>query len=158
MDRILIVGFKPFGIIGRILKRNDSELCLKKLKKIYPSYKYLTLPVSDKGLKILHMKLNSYKPDKVFLMGVGDINLRIETKAHNKNFERISELAIKIKNKFGSKYEKIGDYYCNKAYFLTLGLSNCVFVHMPYYVDFKKIKQIFEIFLNTKWKKKERFQ
>lgn len=144
---MLVVAFKPFGI-GLILRRNDSLICLRKLQQEYPDFNYLVLPVNDRSMDILDKTITDLNPTKIFLMGVGSMGVRIETKTHRNNQFKISEFAKSLKSKFDYMNENIGDYYCNKVYYVALSrCAKSVFVHVPYFVKYDKIKSIFNEFI-----------
>jgi pyrrolidone-carboxylate peptidase len=145
--KVLVVSFEPFGILGNILRRNDSLICMRRLEQEFPQYNYLKLPVNEKALEILDEEINKLNPSKIFLMGVGG-EIRIETKTHNKGNWKHSDFAKRLKKIFNYGDDKIGDYYCNKVYYKALSMCRkTVFIHMPYFVRYLAIKSIFIEFL-----------
>lgn len=76
------------------------------------------------------------------MMGCGTTEIQIETKT-SKN--KVSKFAENIKNKMGFNKEGIVNYYCGRTYDLALNLNkNTIFVHIPYFCDYDKIKKIFK--------------
>lgn len=156
---ILITGFEPFGLIGRALNINPSEIMARKLYSEITklAVDLIILPVNEKCIPILINKLEKYDYNLIFMMGGMSTWFRIETKTST---GKISRFAERIKKKLKDKsIEMIGDYYCGRTYDLALRYNpNTIFIHLPlFFNDYDKIKEIFDECL--KWKrKKEKYQ
>ena len=138
--KILITAFKPFGI-GKLFNRNESEEIALKLLLDYQA-DVLILPVDKSCINSLRQKIRKFKPNLIFGLGQAD-SLRIESSAFQKKLLH-SHLAEKIKQKFKTE-ENIGEYYCNDVYAEEMRLcKNSVFVHIPLFCKYEKIKKIFE--------------
>lgn len=137
--RILITAFKPFGIVGSILKYNPSEEMLKELIKVFPEsdeIHYLVLPVDDTAVPSLRAEIRSFDPSYVISLGQGT-SFQIETECHRRTKRKTSQFAeslienIKILKEH-SQDSSIGDYYCNDVYYAALLLvPNSLFIHLP---------------------------
>jgi len=138
---ILITGFEPFGLIGRILKINPSEEVARKLyKEIKENVDLLILPVNKDCINILKNELENHKYKFIFMMGYGG-SFRIETRTSK---GEISKFARRIKEEMGlMTKENIGDYYCDKVYSEALKYNpKTIFIHLPIYPNYLKIKDI----------------
>ena len=137
--KILITGFKSFGIKGFITKKNSSEMFANKLRS--SNCEVLIMPVNNNCIKILKRKIKEVKPNLIFMMG--ERSFGIETSAYGLT----SVFALKIKKKFEEKkLSDAGNYYCGKAYAEAIKSScwNVIFVHLGLFTSFKKIRKIFE--------------
>lgn len=133
----LITGFEPLGIIGTILNRNESKVMAIKLNKEFKT-DLIILPVKSNCINKLKYKLKK-KYKLIFMLGQAD-SLRIETKTN----KRISEFAELIKDRLNFQEENIGNYYCEKVYNEVLkNNKKVIFVHLPLYSDYKKIREIY---------------
>lgn len=141
--RILVTGFKPFGITGFLLNRNESEKIALKLNEKY-GFETLILPVNNKCVPILNDKISEYKPHIIISFGQGP-DFRIETLCKKDKSKVHSKLAMKLKNKFGFIKEEIGDWYCNDVYYQSLTkVPESVFIHVPVFLNFKKVDKIID--------------
>ena len=140
---ILITGFEPFGIIGRILNRNESKIIATRLAKEFKE-EVIILPVNESCKRILSNKVKKLKPKAIFLLGQSP-NFMIHLEDYKGNKSSIpSELAFKF-NQSGE--EDMGTYYCAKIYEKALKLNKkSIFIHVPLYQDYNLIKEIFKEF------------
>jgi pyrrolidone-carboxylate peptidase len=143
---ILVTCFEPFGIIGRLLNRNISIKIADALLQKYPSeIVILKLPVDNRCRHLIRDYNTTHKPEFMFMLGEGDNEIRIETMT---NSGKVSEFALNVKNSIGFDVKnKIGAYWCNKAYSCALKVSEnkkVIFVHLPkFQTDIKKVIEIF---------------
>ena len=153
MKKILVTGFKPFGITGTILKRNESEKIVLKLKEKY-GFETLILPVDDSCIPMLIEKIKKYQPEIIIGFGVVGLgqskDFRIETmcRKDNRALQSLFALNLKVDLKKGDIEDNIGEWYCNKVYFESLSrVPNSVFIHIPYFIKFKKLEPVIDYIL-----------
>jgi pyrrolidone-carboxylate peptidase len=152
MKKVLVVGFKPFGITGFILQRNESEQVAVKLKRKY-NFEILILPVNDSCLFLLKSKIKQYQPDLIIGLGqdYNTAKLRIETTCAKEGIQLDSFLAKQIKRHFmPDAKENIGEWYCNDVYFESLKYTpQSIFIHLPLFVNFLVVDRIIKCVVNT---------
>ena len=85
--KILVTCFEPFGL-GKIINRNESKVIAEKIKEKY-RFEVLVLPVNKYCTLKLIKKISKYKPQIIVCLGEGP-ELRIETKCHKKNKEKVN--------------------------------------------------------------------
>ena len=148
MKKILIVGFKPFGIIGNILKINPSEELARLFAEIY-NLDLIILPVNNSCINLINKKIDYIKPDKIICFGQGS-NLRIESECYDKKVKLSSNFANHIKKIVKMKKNDIGDYYCNDIYVQCLKrVKKSIFIHVNFMYNSREINKLIGIILNA---------
>jgi hypothetical protein len=155
--KILLTGFKPFGIFGNLLKRNPSEDMVIELRKKY-GFEAVILPVDDSCIEIINKKLDNYHPDIVIAFGQG-MGFRVEASCTDNRLRLFSNFAERVKKKFDFEYEDVGDWYCNDVYFISLSkVPKTVFIHLPvcdiFNVNFWRVCRIIDDILSEESKSK----
>lgn len=155
--KVLITGFKPFGIFGNLLKRNPSEEIVIELRKKY-GFESVIFPVDDSCIEIINKKLDNYRPDIVIAFGQG-MGFRVETSCFDNRLRLFSDFAERVKKKFDFEYEDVGDWYCNDVYFTMLSkVPKTVFIHLPicdiFNMNFGKVCRIIDYILSEESKPK----
>jgi len=139
--KVLITGFQPFGIIGKLFRINPSEIVAIRLSQQFKT-DVLIMEVKQEGIDKLRELLSKNNYDLIFMLGYGG-SFRIES------FDidgRENHFAKMIKSKIGYlTKENIGSFFCGKAYKTAMDFkTKSIFIHIPLWYDYDKIKEIFE--------------
>ena len=152
--KILVTGFKPYGIRGFIFRKNKSEKVALKLKEKY-EFETLILPVDILCVQKLVSKIGEYKPDIIICLGQSSNGFRIEEMCYKKTNEKdiilYSKFAGRIKKGLkGFVKNDIGDWYCNDIYYEALNrVPKTVFIHLPMFIKFRHVDEIIKFILKT---------